>query len=145
MRISMRADYGARAMIDLAQHHGRGLTQTADIAARQHIPESYLEQLLAALRKAGLVHSVRGPAGGHELARPPAELSLGDVLDVLEGITTPSGCMDENGSCTVSSTCVLQDVWCELADSYRRLIHEITFESLAQRQSERESRSMYYI
>ena len=141
----MRADYGARAMIDLAQRHGHGLTQTADIAARQRIPESYLEQLLAALRKAGLVRSVRGPAGGHELARPPTELSLGDVMDVLEGVTTPCSCMDDNGVCTVSSSCVLQDVWCELSDAYQQLIHGITFDSLAQRQSERESRNMYYI
>ena len=59
----MRAEYGARAIIDLAHRHGRGLTQTADIAARQHIPESYLEQLLTTLRKAGIVRSVRGPAG----------------------------------------------------------------------------------
>src|SRR5438093_13520692 len=143
MRISMRADYGARAMIDLAQRHGHGLTQTSDIAARQHIPESYLEQLLAALRKAGLVRSVRGPAGGHELARPPTELTLGDVLDVLEGVTTPSSCMDDNGVCTVSSVCVLQDVWCELADTYQRVIHGITVDSLAQRQADREARNMY--
>jgi Rrf2 family protein len=141
----MRADYGARAMIDLAQRHGQGLTQTADIAARQRIPESYLEQLLAALRKAGLVRSVRGPAGGHELSRSPGDVTLGDVLDVLEGITTPSGCMDDNGACTVSSACVLQDVWCELAESYQRMLHGITFESLAQRQADRESRNMYYI
>jgi Rrf2 family protein len=145
MRISMRADYGARAMIDLAQRYGQGLTQTADIAARQHIPESYLEQLLAALRKAGLVRSVRGPSGGHELARPPVELTLGDVLDALEGVTTPSGCMDDNGVCTVTASCVLQDVWCELAANYRKMIHGITFESLAERQAERESRTMYYI
>jgi Rrf2 family protein len=145
MRISMRADYGARAMIDLSQRYGQGLTQTADIAARQHIPESYLEQLLAALRKAGLVRSVRGPAGGHELSRPAQELTLGDVLDVLEGVTTPSSCMDDNGACTVSGTCVLQDVWCELAESYRKLVHSITFESLAQRQADREARNMYYI
>jgi len=141
----MRADYGARAMIDLAQHQGGGLVQTAEIAARQHIPESYLEQLLAALRKAGLVRSVRGPSGGHELARDPAELSLGDVLDVLEGIATPSSCMDDTGSCTVTGACVLQDVWCELAESYQRLVHGITIESLAARQAERESRNMYYI
>src|ERR1044071_7573705 len=140
----MRDDYGARAMIDLAQRYGHGLTQTADIAARQHIPESYLEQLLAALRKAGLVRSVRGPSGGHELARTPQELTLGDVLDVLEGVTTPSSCMDDNGVCTVSGTCVLQDVWCELAEGYQKLVHGITFESLAQRQGARPARHMYY-
>lgn len=140
----MRADYGARALIDLAQRHGQGLTQTADIAARQRIPESYLEQLLTALRKAGLIRSVRGPAGGHELLRPPSQVTLGDALDALEGVATPATCMDD-GVCTVSSACALQDVWHDLVDSYQRIVHAITIEDLARRQAEREARSMYYI
>ena|SRR5207249_5436641 len=139
----MRAEYGARAIIDLAQRYGMGLTQTADIAARQHIPESYLEQLLTTLRKAGLVRSVRGPAGGHELARSAAELTLGDVLDALEGVAS-GGASDERGA-VVASAAVLQDVWQDLADSYQRLVHSITVEDLVQRQVARESRSMYYI
>lgn len=140
----MRADYGARALIDLAQHHGQGLTQTAEIAARQRIPETYLEQLLATLRKAGLLRSVRGPSGGHELSRSPSEVSLGDILDALEGLAAPAACMGD-GVCTVFSNCVLQDVWLELAESYQRIIHGITLEQLVQRQAERQSRSMYYI
>jgi Rrf2 family transcriptional regulator, cysteine metabolism repressor len=144
VRISMRADYGARAVLDLAQRYGSGLTQSAEIAARQRIPESYLEQLLAALRKAGIVRSVRGPGGGHELARPPAEVSLGDVLDVLEGVQTPSSCLDD-GRCTVSDACVLVDVWRELTESYQHIVHNLTMDELLRRQSEREVRTMYYI
>ena len=144
MRISMRADYGARAVMDLAQHYGSGLTQSAEIAARQRIPESYLEQLLAALRKAGIVRSVRGPGGGHELARSPGEVTLGDVLDVLEGVQTPSTCLDD-GRCIVSDACVLVDVWRELTESYQRIVHNLTMEELLRRQSEREARTMYYI
>ena len=144
MRISMRADYGARAIIDLAQRHGQGLTQTADIAARQRIPESYLEQLLSSMRKAGLIRSVRGPAGGHALDRDPAELTLGDVLDVLEGVNPPCACL-QNGECNVSSTCVLQDVWQDLAENFQRIVHAISIEDLARKQAEREARSMYYI
>ena len=144
MRISMRAEYGARAIIDLAQRHGRGLTQTADIAARQHIPESYLEQLLTTLRKAGLVRSVRGPSGGHELARGPAELTLGDVLDALEGVSNGASGADE-GMKSVASAAVLQEVWRDLAAGYQRLVHEITVEDLVERHTAREARSMYYI
>lgn len=140
----MRADYGARAIIDLAQRHGKGLTQTAEIATRQRIPESYLEQLLTIVRKAGLIRSVRGPAGGHELVHAPSEITLGDVLDALEGASSPSACMDD-GVCSVSRNCVLQDVWRDLADSYQRIVHGITIEELAERQAEREARSMYYI
>jgi Rrf2 family protein len=140
----MRADYGARAIMDLGQHSGQGLIQSAEIAARQRIPESYLEQLLAALRKAGLVRSMRGPAGGHELARPPSAITLGDVMDVLEGVTSPCACLDD-GACSVSPACALQDVWRDLAETYRRTVHGITVEDLVRQQSERETRSMYYI
>ncbi len=144
MRISMRADYGARAMLDLAQRYGNGLAQTADIAARQQIPESYLEQLLTTVRKAGLIRSVRGPAGGHELARAPADISLGDVLDALEGVSSPTSCMDE-GACSVSDECVLQDVWSDLMGNYQRMVHGISIAELLERSSERQSRSMYHI
>ena len=141
----MRADYGARAMIDLAQRHGQGLTQSATIAARQQIPESYLERLLTSLRRAGLVRSVRGPSGGHELARQPAEISLRDVWDALEGEPGPATCMDEDGTCTVSPACVLQDVWQELEDASRRVLHAVSIEQLVQRQAQRAARSMYHI
>ena len=144
MRISMRADYGARAIVDLAERYGTGLAQTAEIATRQQIPESYLEQLLTTVRKAGLIRSVRGPSGGHELARPPAEITLGDVLDALEGVNSPASCM-EDGRCTVSSTCVLQDVWCELIEHHRQLVHGITIAELLERAADRQSRSMYHI
>lgn len=140
----MRAEYGARAIIDLAQRHGTGLTQTADIAARQHIPESYLEQLLTTMRKAGLVRSVRGPAGGHELARYPAEITLGDVLDALEGASNGANGSDDGGA-SGTSAAVLHDVWQDLADQYQRLVHGITVDELLRRQADRESRSMYYI
>lgn len=140
----MRADYGARAVMDLAERHGRGLTQTADIAARQRIPESYLEQLLTTLRKAGIVRSVRGPAGGHELNRPATEVTLGDVLDALEGVSTPSPCI-ENGQCSAFGECVLQDVWCELAESFQRLVHGMTIQDLLRRQAQRQARPVYYI
>jgi len=90
------------------------------------------------------VRSVRGPAGGHELARPPSAITLGDVLDALEGVSSPCACMD-GGACSVTPACALQDIWRGLADSYHKTIHGITVEDLVRQQSERETRSMYYI
>lgn len=145
MRVPMRSDYGARAMIDLAQRQGRGLTQSAAIAARQQIPESYLERLLTSLRRAGLIRSVRGPAGGHELARVPSAITLGDVWDALEGTPSLGTCLDEQGSCTVSAACSLQDVWHELETTTHRILHSVTIEQLAERQTQREGRAMYHI
>src|SRR5215216_3703606 len=86
MRVSSRADYGVRALFDLALHYGQGPTQSREIAARQGVPEAYLHQVLGALNRAGLVRSTRGPAGGHELARNPADISLWDVLLILDGL-----------------------------------------------------------
>ena len=145
MRVPMRSDYGARAMIDLAQRHGKGLTQSAAIAARQQIPESYLERLLTILRRAGLVRSVRGPSGGHELARLASSITLGDVWDALEGSQTMGTCLDQEGSCTVSPACALQDVWRDLETTTHRILHAVTIAELAQRQAERGARSMYHI
>ena len=85
MHVSAKSDYGLRAVLELSMAYGRGTIQSADIAASQNIPESYLVQLLNQLRKSGLIRSVRGPRGGHELARRPEDLTVGDVLDVLEG------------------------------------------------------------
>lgn len=85
MRISTRGEYGLRAMLDLAQHYGRGPIALKQIADRQQVSEHYLEQLMGALRKAGLVTSVRGAQGGYQLAAPPEDTFIGDVLRVLEG------------------------------------------------------------
>ena len=141
----MRADYGARAMIDLAQHYGQGLIQSGTIATRQQIPESYLERLLTSLRRAGLIRSVRGPSGGHELARQPATINLDQVWDAIEGSQTLGTCLDDEGSCTVSTACVLQDVWRDLEENTHRTLRGFTLDLLAERQGQRETRSMYHI
>src|SRR5947209_20319069 len=85
MRLSMKGDYGVRAILDLAERSGQGPIQSESIAKRQEISEAYLDQLLTLLRRAGLVRSVRGPRGGHQLARPAGEISLMEVLTALEG------------------------------------------------------------
>ena len=85
MRVPMKVDYGVRALVDLAVHHGGGLVQSPEIASRQGIPEAYLDQLLTTLHKFGFVMSRRGPTGGHALAKDPKEINLGMVMASLEG------------------------------------------------------------
>jgi len=86
VRISSKGDYGLRALVDLAQHHDTSIpVQVREIAQRQHVPEEYLGQLMVGLRRAGLVHSVRGASGGYLLARPPGEITVAEVLETLEG------------------------------------------------------------
>lgn len=145
MKISMRGDYGVRAVVDLAQRYGRGPIQSAEIAARQGIPEPYLDQLLAALRKGGIVKSTRGPQGGHSLARPPEDITLADVVDVLEGPVNLLPCISQPSDCALSTTCAQRDIWVDITEMIRRTLAGVTIQGLAQRQAERESRPMYHI
>ena len=145
MKLSMRSDYGARAVIDLARHYNRGPVQSADIAARQAIPEAYLEQLLTTLRKSGLIRSTRGPHGGHELARPPTEIRFAEVIAALEGPLVPLDCLNDADACVVSPTCGMREIWQEVMASTRRILEATTIEELVERQKARESRVMYYI
>jgi Rrf2 family protein len=141
----MRSDYGARAIIDLARYFGQGPIQSADIAGRQAIPEAYLEQLLTTLRKSGLIRSTRGPHGGHELARQPAEIRLSEVIAALEGPLVPLDCLETVDACAVSRTCGMRDVWREVMTSAQQILDRVTIEELVERQKARESRVMYYI
>lgn len=85
MRFSMRTEYGVRAIVELAANAGRGALQSGEIARRQRIPGPFLDQVLMTLRRAGLIDSVRGPRGGHQLARPPEDIRLDEVIACLEG------------------------------------------------------------
>ena len=85
MRFSMKTEYGVRAIVELAANAGGGALQSGEIARRQQIPGPFLDQVLMTLRRAGLIESVRGPHGGHRLARSPEEIRLDEVIACLEG------------------------------------------------------------
>ena len=145
MKLAMRSDYGARAIIDLARHYNEGPVQSADIAGRQAIPEAYLEQLLTTLRKSGFIRSVRGPHGGHELAQPPSDIRFADVIAALEGPFSPLDCLEDADSCVISPTCGMREVWQEVVASTKRILEATSIQDLVERQKARESRAMYHI
>lgn len=145
MKLTKRSEYGARAVLELARHFNQGPLQSADIAAIQAIPEAYLEQLLTSLRKSGLIRSTRGPHGGHELARRPAEIRLADVIGALEGPLVAVDCLEDGEGASALRTCVICDVWREVVASARQLLEMTTVEDLVERHKARESRAMYYI
>ena len=111
MRIPMKVDYGVRALVELALHYGESPTQTAAIAAKQRIPEAYLDQLLTTLHKAGFIRSRRGPHGGHSLVIDPAEIDLGTVVATLAGTSPPLDCFIWPDECLLSSTCAQREIW----------------------------------
>jgi Rrf2 family cysteine metabolism transcriptional repressor len=146
MRISSRGEYGLRALLDLAEHDGRDPVPSADIAARQQIPEPYLNHLLIALRKAGLVRSVRGPKGGHKLARPANWISVADAVIALEGTYSPVE--GEERLPTPGEpleAAVVRGVWDEVEAAIGEVLASITLEDLRQRKLAEQQRVMYYI
>jgi Rrf2 family protein len=139
MRLTMRSDYGAHAVIELALHYGQGPLQCAEIAARQKIPEAYLDQLLSSLRRVGIVHSLRGPHGGHELARDPRSLTLGDVVTALEGPVVPQEFVHGGDSSDAPDTdwwaaCAVRNAWLAAAEASQRVLDSTTIQSLVEQQ-----------
>jgi len=142
MRISTKGDYGVRALIELSHHYGEGKPiQSAEIAARQHIPEPYLDQLLTTLRKAGFIRSVRGPQGGHALLQPPEEIRLSEVIRTLEGSLSPvSHLHDEGYQCRAA-----HEIWHRVEAATEEILRGVTIADLAARELEYDRHGGRYV
>lgn len=151
MRISAKGEYAIRAMLDLSLSYREDpdhLVPIQDVARRQGIPQRYLEQVLLFLKRAGFLASKRGSAGGYHLVRPPREVSVGDVLRVVEGSLTPVEVVGRSGRGWRDGTGRdLAELWQEVAEAVAGVIDRTTFEELAERAAARQSphRSMYHI
>ncbi|HKY72444.1 MAG TPA: Rrf2 family transcriptional regulator [Nitrospira sp.] len=146
MKVSLRSTYGIMAAVDLALQEGSGPIQVKAIARRQNIPARFLEQVLHAMKKAGLVTSQRGAQGGYVLSRKPSDVSVAEILEALEG---PFLRMAEtNGRLhhTKSET-LLAKIWNRVQEAERHVLEGITVEELAgqQRQIEQQRSLMYHI
>lgn len=120
MKISTRGEYGVRAMVALARNYGAGPMTLTAVATASSVPPTYLEQLIAPLRRAGLVESKRGAQGGYQLARPPALIRVGEVYRVMEGPVAPMDCVSEDPAdqtCPLIDGCETRPVWLKVRDS----------------------------
>jgi Rrf2 family protein len=111
MKLSTRSRYGARILVDLARHNGQGPVQIGEISKRQDISVKYLEQLIRPLKQASIVTSVRGPKGGHLLAKKPEEISLGQVVRLFEGQSELVECISNPQLCSMSDDCQVRLAW----------------------------------
>lgn len=128
MKLSTRGRYGLRAIYDIALNKGAPVAIKA-IAQRQNIPEAYLEQLVASLRKAGVIKSSRGSQGGYELTRSAQEISIGEILLALEGSTSIADCLgDEN--CGGSCSCPSRHVFARIQESIDSVLNSMTLEDM---------------
>ncbi len=134
MKISTKGDYGIRALIELAHHYGEPKPmQSGQIAARQDVPESYLEQLLTTLRRAGFIRSVRGPQGGHALIRDPKTVPVSEVIEALEGPILPIDCLDESSACSKGGGCAQRDMWEAVQEAILGVLDNTTIADLAEK------------
>ena len=135
MKLSTRSRYGLRAMYDLAINQD-GPVSLKTIANRQMISEAYLEQLFASLKRAGLVKSSRGAAGGYELSRPAEEISIGQILTALEGSTSIADCVGEAG-CDKSCYCPSHPVFAKVQKAIDKVLDEMSLRDMVEENSER--------
>lgn len=140
MRLSTRGHYGLKAMFDLALNYGPDPIPLKNVAERQSISENYLEQLIATLRKNGLVISVRGAQGGYILARPPSEINVGDIIRVLEGPIAPVECVSEvePSQCDQSDFCITRLVWARVRDCIAEVLDSISLADMCRESEELE-------
>jgi Rrf2 family iron-sulfur cluster assembly transcriptional regulator len=117
MRLSTRSRYGTRMMLDLAKHYNEGPVQIGEIANRQDVSVKYLEQLIIPLKKANLIKSVRGSKGGHMLSKSPSKITIGQIVEVLEGGIQLSDCLESIDACNRSPSCLTRGIWKEATEA----------------------------
>lgn len=130
MKFSTRAEYGLRAMVNLARNYGRNYCSLAKIAEEEHISQAYLERLFARLKKAGLIKSTKGVNGGYKLCQKPAEIKIKAVFEALEGSLAPYYCITDSCHCTKNSRCLIQGVWGGMNNVLLKYLNSISLKSL---------------
>jgi Rrf2 family iron-sulfur cluster assembly transcriptional regulator len=126
MKLSARSRYGTRLMVDMAQHYHDGPVHLVNVASRQGISVKYLEQIIIPLKKAEYIRSFRGPKGGHTLAKPPEEITVGEIVALLEEGSSFAECSVKDGACQRSSICLTRRLWKEAAQAMFDKLHAIT-------------------
>jgi Rrf2 family cysteine metabolism transcriptional repressor len=147
MKLSTRGQYATRALIDLALHQNEVPIMLKDVSRRQQISQRYLEHLITPLIAAGIIVSTRGPKGGVALAKPPEEIRLDEVIQLLEGTIAPVECVSNPDACMRSQSCATREVWDELKRTMIEFLRSVSIRDLMERQREKENSTeiMYYI
>jgi len=137
VKLSARARYGTKALLELALHWGEEPVLLKDVAQRQQIPLPYLEHLIGPLVGAGIVKSTRGARGGVSLLKPPEEVMLSEVIQLLEGSISPAECVDNPETCSRSNLCVTHDIWDEVKEAVSKVLESITLQDLVERRRQK--------
>ena len=130
MKLSTRSRYGTRMMLDLARHYEKGPVQMGEIAKRQKVSIKYLEQLIIPLKKADLIRSARGPKGGHMLAKSPDKITVGTIVNILEGGVDLTGCIESPDTCEMSKDCPTRNLWKEATKAMLDKLNSVTLSEM---------------
>lgn len=144
MRISTRARYGTRLMLELALYYGGEAVFLKDIAKNEEISEKYLSQIIIPLKSSGLVNSFRGAKGGYVLSRSPSQITLKEIVGVLEGGLDLLECVSNGHVCDRTSKCVTRDIWNLLGQTISNTLEAVTLEDLVKMHKEKEHKLMMY-
>lgn len=129
MKLSTKGRYGVKAMVDLAIHYGGAPVSIKNISERQNISEYYLEQLFSPLRKANLIKSVRGAQGGYVLSKAPKDITIAEIMQVLEGPIEISNCLEEK-SCNNVDCCATRLLWAKIKNSIDSVTKSTTLQDI---------------
>jgi Rrf2 family protein len=130
MKLSTRSRYGTRLMLDLARSYDRRATPLAEIAKGQNLSVKYLEQLIIPLKASGLIRSVRGARGGYRLARSPDRITVGQIVEVLEGGLSLVECVDDPKACKLQADCLTRPVWRGVSRLVKQHLSSLTLQDV---------------
>lgn len=150
MKITKKGEYAMRALVDLALNYKRGLRQIHDIVREEDIPEKFLEQILVILKNAGFIQSKRGIGGGYFLSKSPDEISLGEVIRLIDGPLVPLGCVStDHVNCPKEITCGIRSVMVDVTNATAEILDRVTLADVCSRtkgmKERRAEHLMYYI
>ena len=142
MKLSTRVRYGTRVLLDLALREGKEPIPLKDIARRQQISLLYLEHIVTPLISAGMIRSTRGARGGVRLAKPPQEIKLSEMVELLEGSIAPVDCINDPEACSRSGLCATRDIWIELKKAMDGVLESKTLQDLVEMQKKKRAEDM---
>jgi Rrf2 family protein len=131
LKLCTKSRYGIRLLLDMTKHNGSAPVQLGEVARRQNLPLKYLEQIIIPLKKGNYVKSQRGRKGGHRLAKPASEITVGEIVALLENGSALVDCARNDTACDRSTVCPVRLVWQEASDALFGVLNKITFADLA--------------
>jgi Rrf2 family transcriptional regulator, cysteine metabolism repressor len=146
MKITYKGDYALKAILDLSLHYGLALVTISDMSRRINAPVKFMEQILLELKRGGFIESKRGKIGGYALAKAPSQISVGDIVRLIEGPTEPISCIKQGyADCDDVGKCVFRKIWQDVSQATSNIIDNVTFEDLVSRVESSQGALLYSI